>query len=151
MSFYGRKLARNEQIDRRFMLMIIILSLGVVCPCPGALYELWTIWTLANSALVNSDPKKFGPRPLVNSDPDPWSIWILFYWSIRTSKRKILWSIRTFSLGQFGPFPLVNSDLFLWLIRTFSIDQFGPLNYVFSIKKTTFRLKTSLQAKLTHY
>ena len=66
--------------------------------------ELWTIRTLANSALVNSNPKKFGPsqfgpRPLVNSDLDHWSIRTLFYWSIRTSKIKILWSIRTFSVG----------------------------------------------------
>ena len=103
---------------------------------------------LANSALVNSDPKKFGPgqfgpRPLVNSDPDHWSIRTLFYWSIRTAKRKILWSIRTFSIGQFGPFPLANSDLFHWSVRTFSNGQFGPLHYVFFIKKTVFRLKTS--------
>ena len=51
--------------------------------------ELWTIRTLANSALVNSDPKKFGPsqfgpRLMVNSDLDHWSI-------------------RTFFIGQFGP------------------------------------------------
>ena len=110
--------------------------------------ELWTIRTLANSALVNSAPKKFGPsqfgpRPLVNLDPDHWSIRTLFYWSIRTSKRKILWSIRTFSIGQFGPFPLVNSDPVLLSIRTFSIGQFGPLPHVFSIKKTAFRLNTS--------
>ena len=50
-------------------------------------FELWTIRTFANSALVNSNPKKFspsrfGPRPRVNSDPD--------HWSIRTSKREIL-------------------------------------------------------------
>ena len=102
-----------------------------------AFCELWTIRTLANSALVNSDPKKFGPsqivlRPPVNSDPDHWSIRTLFNWSIRTSKRKILWSIRTFSLGQFGPFPLVNSDLFPlvnsdlfhWSIRTIYIMYF---------------------------
>ena len=121
--------------------------------------ELWTIRTLANSALANSDPKKFGssqfgPRPLINSDPDHWSIRTLFNWSIRTSKRKILWSIRTFSLGQFGPFPLFNSDIFLCSIRTFSIGQFGPLPYVFSIKKTAFRLNTSrpniLNAILIH-
>ena len=96
---------------------------------PVSHIELWTIRTLANSALVNSDPKKFGPsqfgpRPLVNSDPDHWSIRTLFYWSIRTSKRKILWSIRTFSLGQFGPFPLVNSDLFHCLVRTFELRIF---------------------------
>ena len=97
--------------------------------------------------IVNSDPKKFGPsqfgpRPLVNSDLDHWSIWTLFYWSIRTSKIKILWLIRTFSVGQFGPFPLVDSDLLLWSIRTFSIGQFGPSYYAFSIKKTAFRFKT---------
>ena len=38
-----------------------------------------TIRTLVNSALVNSDPilfgpSQFGPCPLVNSDPDHWSI-----------------------------------------------------------------------------
>ena len=38
MSFNGRKLARNEQMDRRFMLMKIFLAQGVVCPCPGAIY-----------------------------------------------------------------------------------------------------------------
>ena len=31
------------------------------------------------------------------------------------------WSIRTFSIGQFGPFPLVNSDLFHWSVRTFAL------------------------------
>ena len=107
-------------------------------PVNISLSELWTIWTLANSALVDSDPKKidpsqFGHRPLVNSDLDHWSIRTsttgqfgprplvnsdLLYWSIRTSNIKILWSIRTFSVGQFGPFPLVNSDPFL--------GQFGP-------------------------
>ena len=106
-----------------------------------SIFELWTIRTLAHSALVNSDskkfgPRQFGPRPLVNSDPDHWSIRTLFYWSIRTSKRKILWSIRTFSLGQFGPFPLVNSDLFHWSIRTFSFGQFGP--FLWSVR--TFAL-----------
>ena len=97
--------------------------------------ELWTIRTLANSAIVNSDPKKFGPsqfgpRPLVNSDLDHWSIRTFFCWSIRTSKKENLWSIRTFSIGQFGHFPLVNSDLFHWSIRTLSIGQFGPIPLV---------------------
>ena len=108
-----------------------ICSLSSSANCNLACFnELWTIRTLANSALINSDPKKFGPsqfghRPLVNSDPDHWSIRTLFYWSIRTSKIKILWSIRTFPVGQFGPFPLVNSE-----IRTFSVGQFGPFPLV---------------------
>ena len=42
MSFNGRKLARNEQMDRRFMLMKIFLAQGVVCPCPGAIYMYMT-------------------------------------------------------------------------------------------------------------
>ena len=69
--------------------------------------ELLTIRTLANSALVNSDPKKFSS-----------SQFGLDYWSILTS-----------TTGQFGPFLLVNSDLknkdsfvnsdlFCWSIRT---------------------------------
>ena len=37
MSFNGRKLARNEQMDRRFMLLIIFYTQGVVCPCLGAI------------------------------------------------------------------------------------------------------------------
>ena len=34
MSFNGKKLARNEQMDRRFMFMKIFWAQGVVCPCP---------------------------------------------------------------------------------------------------------------------
>ena len=74
---------------------------------------MWSIRTLDDSALVNSDlnffgPSQFGPCPLVNLDPT----------------------------GQFGPFfifllPnsdlffffLANSDLFLWLIRTLSYES----------------------------
>ena len=82
--------------------------------------ELWTIRTLANSALVNSDPKKFGP---------------FFIGQFGPQKEKFF--------GQFGPFLLVNSDLFHWSIRTFSFGQFGPLPYVFFIQKTAFRLNTS--------
>ena len=37
MSFNGRKLARNERMDRRFMFMKIFWAQGVVCPCPGAI------------------------------------------------------------------------------------------------------------------
>ena len=107
--------------------------------------ELWTIQTLANSAPVNSDPKKFGPsqfgpRPLVNSDPDHWSIRTLFLLVNSDLKKKnslvnsdlISWSIRTLSIGEFGPFPLVNSDLFHWSIRTFSFGQFGPFPLISS-------------------
>ena len=43
MSFNGRKLARNEQIDRNFMFKKIFCSQGVVCPCPGAKYMYMTI------------------------------------------------------------------------------------------------------------
>ena len=42
MSFNGRKLARNEQMGRRFMFMKIFWALGVVCPCPGAIYMYMT-------------------------------------------------------------------------------------------------------------
>ena len=42
MSFNGIKLARNEQMDRRFMFMKIFWAQGVVCPCPGAIYTYMT-------------------------------------------------------------------------------------------------------------
>ena len=42
MSFNGRKLARNERMDRRFMFMKIFLAQGVVCPCSGAIYIYMT-------------------------------------------------------------------------------------------------------------
>ena len=38
-----KKLARNEQMDRRFMFMKIFLAQRVVCPCPGAIYMCMTI------------------------------------------------------------------------------------------------------------
>ena len=38
ISFNDRKLARNEQIDRKFMFMKIFWAQGVVCPCPAAIY-----------------------------------------------------------------------------------------------------------------
>ena len=43
MSFNGKKLARNEQMDRRFMFMKIFWAKRVVCPCPGAIYMCMTI------------------------------------------------------------------------------------------------------------
>ena len=43
ISFNGRKLARNEQMDRKFMFMKICLAQGVACPCPGATYMYITI------------------------------------------------------------------------------------------------------------
>ena len=42
MSFNVRKLARNEQMDRKFMFMIIFWAQGVVCPCHGAIYMYMT-------------------------------------------------------------------------------------------------------------
>ena len=42
MSFNGRKLARNEQMDRRFLFMKIFWVHGVVCPCPRAIYMYMT-------------------------------------------------------------------------------------------------------------
>ena len=38
MSFNGKKLARNEQMDRRFMFMKIFWAQRVVFPYPGAIY-----------------------------------------------------------------------------------------------------------------
>ena len=43
MSFNGKKLARNEQMDRIFMFMKIFWAQRVVCPCPGAIYMCMTI------------------------------------------------------------------------------------------------------------
>ena len=43
MPFNGRKLAGNEQMDKRFMFMKIIWTHGVVCPFPGAIYMYMTI------------------------------------------------------------------------------------------------------------
>ena len=108
------------------------------------LNELWTIRTLANSALVNLNPKifdpsQFGPRPLVNSDLDHWPIRAFLLDNSDLKKKNSLvnsdllsWSTRTFSIGQIGPFLLVNSDLFHWSIQTFSVGQFGPFSLVSS-------------------
>ena len=43
ISFNGRKLARNEQMDRKFMFMKIFWAQGVFCPYPGAIYMYMTI------------------------------------------------------------------------------------------------------------
>ena len=42
MLFNGRILARNEQMDRRFMFMKIFRAKGVVCSFPGATYMYLT-------------------------------------------------------------------------------------------------------------
>ena len=42
ISFNGRKLARNEHMDRKFMFMKIFWAQWVVCPCPGAVYMYMT-------------------------------------------------------------------------------------------------------------
>ena len=39
MSFNGRNLARNEQMDRIFMFMKIFWAQGVVCPCYIQVYD----------------------------------------------------------------------------------------------------------------
>ena len=89
-----------------------------------------SIRTLKNSALVNSDLDHWSIRTPTTGQFGPF-----FIGQFGPQKEKFF--------GQFGPFPLVNSDLFQWSIRTFSNGQFGPLHYVFFIKKTVFRLKTS--------
>ena len=38
ISFNGKNLAWNEQMDRRFMFMKIFWAQGFVCPRPGAIY-----------------------------------------------------------------------------------------------------------------
>ena len=43
ISFNGRKVARNEQMDRKFMFMKLFWAQGVICICPGAIYIYMTI------------------------------------------------------------------------------------------------------------
>ena len=38
-----KKLARNKQMERRFMIMKIFWAQRVVCPCPGAIYMCMTM------------------------------------------------------------------------------------------------------------
>ena len=90
-----------------FLNTLLILNLNTTLQTQNATSELWTIRTLANSALVNSDPKKFGPsqfgpRPLVNSDP---------FLLVKSDLKK--------------KNSLVNSNVFFWSIRTFSIGKFN--------------------------
>ena len=42
MLLNGGKLAGSKQVDRRFMVMKKIV-IGVLCPCPGAIYMYMTI------------------------------------------------------------------------------------------------------------
>ena len=76
MSFNGRKLAGNEQMDRRFMFMKIFWAQRVVCPCPRAIYRYMTNGRkLARNEQMD---RRFmflkifwaGPRGL--SAPAPW-------------------------------------------------------------------------------
>ena len=65
MSFYVRKLARNEQMDRRFMFMKIFLSLNVVCPCPRAIYMYMTKifkHLFSGNSLANQSQTLFGAK-----------------------------------------------------------------------------------------
>ena len=43
MSFNGKILARNEQMDRRFMFMKIFWAQRVACSCHGGIYMCMTI------------------------------------------------------------------------------------------------------------
>ena len=43
MSFNGKKLARDEQMDRILMFMKIFWAQRVGCPCFGAIYMCMTI------------------------------------------------------------------------------------------------------------
>ena len=65
MSFNGKKLARNEQMDRGFMFMKIFWAQRVVCPCPGAIYIHVYDHSIQTSSL----------KPLGQSKPN-------FMWSI---------------------------------------------------------------------
>ena len=87
----------------------------------------WSIRTLKNSGLVNSDLDHWSILTPTTGQFGPF-----FIGRYGPQKEKNLWSIRTFSLVRFGPFPLVNSDLFHWSTRTFSFGQFGPFPLVIS-------------------
>ena len=49
-----------------------------------------------------------------------------FLWSIRTLDDSDLSKFGPLDFGQIGPQPVVNSDLILWSVRTSTIGQFGP-------------------------
>ena len=65
MSFNGKKLARNEQMNRRFMFMKIFWAQGVVCPCPLGYIHVYDHNIQTTSSL----------KPLSQSKPN-------FMWSI---------------------------------------------------------------------
>ena len=66
ISFNGRKVARNEQMDRKFMFMKLFWAQGVICICPGAIIaHLYDHNIQASSSL----------KPLGQSKPN-------FMWSI---------------------------------------------------------------------
>ena len=44
ISFNGRKVARNEQMDRKFMFMKLFWAQGVICICPGAILK-FLVWS----------------------------------------------------------------------------------------------------------
>ena len=56
MSFKDRKLARNEPMDRRVMLMKIVWAQGVVCPCPWAIIMYMTKISFSLKPLGQSKP-----------------------------------------------------------------------------------------------
>ena len=113
----------------------------------------------SDSALVNLDPKKFGPSqdldhwsirtgPLVNSDP-----FLLVNSDLQKKNSLVIsdlfsWSIRTFSTGQFGPFSLVHSDLFLRSIWTSSISPYAKTKTQITFAVTAKLISTFVFATL---
>ena len=107
------------------------VCMGRVCYGPSLSWAEFVMGRVVQlPSIRTSTTGQFGPRPLVNSEP------FLLVNSDLKNKNSLVnsdlfcWSIRTFSIGQFGPFSLVNSDLFHWSIRTFALCIFHKENCV---------------------
>ena len=105
-------------------------------------------WLIRPYGLFNPDPKN---SALVNSVPDHLSVrTFLLVNSDRKKKISLVnsdlfhWSIRTFSIGQFGPFPLINSDLFQCSVRTLNRFWHWLIRTMFPKKKSDLYLIRTL-------